>query len=41
MTNERISYVCKKAAEIRKGTDITQHDAMVMANEQWNKGTNR
>lgn len=35
--NERVSFVLKRAAQIRKGTGISQHDAMVMAHEQWRK----
>jgi hypothetical protein len=31
----RVSYVCIRSAELRKETQITNHDAFVIANEEW------
>lgn len=34
--NERVSFVCKRAAQIRKGVKyMTQSDAMKQANQEW------
>lgn len=41
MTNERVSYVCRRAAVLRKGKtvyELRQSDAFKLANAEWTKG---
>ena len=39
--NERVSFVCTRSAEIRKGTEISQSIAMVQANKEWKEHHNK
>jgi hypothetical protein len=41
MTNQRVSYVCTRAAELRTGknnNELTQHEAFKIANEEYKNG---
>jgi len=33
--NERVSFVCARASQLRKGNDMTQHEAFIQANKDW------
>jgi len=35
MSKNRTSFICIRAAEIRKGKDIEQHDAMIQAHKEY------
>lgn len=38
MENERVSFVCTRAGQIRKGkttAELTQKEAFVLANKEW------
>lgn len=40
MTNERVSFVCRRSAELRKGKSVEempQSLAMRLANEEWRR----
>lgn len=36
--NPRVSYCCCRAAELRRGhPEVSQHDAFIRANAEWNE----